>query len=40
VPAFAPAGAGERPDVVYLPTRPGCEFQPYQRRDVALKVRG
>ena len=21
----------ERPEVIYLPTRPGCEFQPYMR---------
>ncbi|MDB4948771.1 MAG: hypothetical protein JWM27_1420 [Gemmatimonadetes bacterium] len=39
VPVFVPAGGGAA-EVVYLPTRPGCEFQPYQRRDVALKVRG
>jgi hypothetical protein len=30
VPVFAEAGARGRPDVLYVPVRPGCEFQPYQ----------
>lgn len=32
VTVFAEPGADPgRPEVVYLPTRPGCEFQPYTR---------
>jgi hypothetical protein len=32
VPVFAePAADREHPQVIYLPTRPGCEFQPYIR---------
>lgn len=30
VTVFAEAGSAGAPDVVYLPVRPGCEFQPYQ----------
>jgi hypothetical protein len=40
VPLFAPTGAGEDADLLYVPVRPGCEFQPYQRREVVQKVRG
>jgi hypothetical protein len=40
VPLFAPSGAGETADLLYVPVRPGCEFQPYQRQDVARRVRG
>lgn len=31
VPVFGEAGARQRPDVIYLAVRPGCEFQPYAR---------
>ena len=31
VPLFAEAGAGE-PEILYIPVRPGCEFQQYVRR--------
>lgn len=35
VPVFAEPGADRRwTEVVYLPTRPGCEFQPYQRAGI------
>jgi hypothetical protein len=35
VTVFAEPGADRRwTEVVYLPTRPGCEFQPYQRGGV------
>ncbi len=30
VPAFVAAGDTAAHPVIYLPTRPGCEFQPYQ----------
>jgi len=39
VPVFAEAGAA-RPEVVYLPVRPGCEFQPYQTEVKSGAVRG
>ncbi|HEX9938901.1 MAG TPA: outer membrane beta-barrel protein [Longimicrobium sp.] len=39
IPLFADAGAA-RPDVVYVPVRPGCEFQPYQTEVKAGAVRG
>ncbi len=39
VPVFAEAGQ-TRPDVVYLPVRPGCEFQPYQTEIKTGGVRG
>ncbi|HEY0022216.1 MAG TPA: outer membrane beta-barrel protein [Longimicrobium sp.] len=39
VPVFAQAGAA-RPEVVYLPVRPGCEFQPYQTEVKSGAVRG
>ena len=39
VPVFAEAGMA-RPDVVYVPVRPGCEFQPYQTEVKAGAVRG
>jgi hypothetical protein len=39
VPIFAEAGQA-RPDVIYLPVRPGCEFQPYQVETKAGNVRG
>ena len=29
VPVFVEAGAGSAAEVLYLPVRPGCEFQPY-----------
>jgi len=35
VAVFAePVANRDRPEVVYLPVRPGCEFQPYQRGGV------
>jgi hypothetical protein len=37
VPVFAEAGATGTTEVIYLPVRPGCEFQPYQ---VDVKVGG
>ncbi|CAA9359257.1 MAG: hypothetical protein AVDCRST_MAG68-4291 [uncultured Gemmatimonadetes bacterium] len=39
VPVFAEAGQ-TRPDVVYVPVRPGCEFQPYQTEVKTGGVRG
>lgn len=30
VPLFKEAGENRRPDVIYVPERPGCVFQPYQ----------
>jgi hypothetical protein len=38
VPIFAEAGRS-RPEVIYLPVRPGCEFQPYQVETKAGTVR-
>jgi len=40
VSVFAEPGAGARPEVIYVPTRPGCEFQPYQAETKAGSVRG
>lgn len=40
VSVFAEPGAGARPEVIYVPTRPGCEFQPYQAEAKAGSVRG
>jgi hypothetical protein len=40
VPVFAETGAPARPDVIYIPVRPGCEFQPYQFEVKAGAVRG
>jgi len=37
VPVFAEAGATGATEVIYVPVRPGCEFQPYQ---VDVKVGG
>jgi hypothetical protein len=37
VPVFGEAGATGATEVIYLPVRPGCEFQPYQ---VDVKVGG
>jgi hypothetical protein len=39
VPLFAEMGQ-TRPDVVYVPVRPGCEFQPYQVETKTGSVRG
>jgi hypothetical protein len=39
VPVFVGTGAPTPPDVIYVPVRPGCEFQPYQPR-VAIRPRG
>ena len=39
VPVFAETGAPARPEVVNLPVRPGCEFQPYQLRQ-QVRARG
>jgi hypothetical protein len=40
VPVFAEAGALGTPEVLYVPVRPGCEFQPYQLEVKAGGVRG
>ncbi|HEX2188599.1 MAG TPA: hypothetical protein VHG51_06850, partial [Longimicrobiaceae bacterium] len=40
VGVFADASATGAPDVVYVPVRPGCEFQPYQYEVPARGVRG
>jgi hypothetical protein len=37
VPVFTEAGARAKTEVVYVPVRPGCEFQPYQ---INVKVGG
>jgi hypothetical protein len=39
VPLFAEPGMA-RPDVLYVPLRPGCEFQPYQTEVKSGAVRG
>jgi hypothetical protein len=39
VPVFAETGAPARSEVIYLPVRPGCEFQPYQLRQ-QVRARG
>lgn len=38
-PLFAQTGAAAPQDVLYVPLRPGCEFQPYQLRE-QIRVRG
>jgi hypothetical protein len=40
VPVFAETGMTTRPDVIYIPVRPGCEFQPYQTETKSGAVRG
>jgi hypothetical protein len=41
VSVFAePSANAQRPEVIYVPTRPGCEFQPYQLEVKAGGVRG
>lgn len=40
VPVFAEAGAAGMTEVLYLPVRPGCEFQPYQLDVKVGGVRG
>jgi hypothetical protein len=40
VSVFAEAGAQGTPEVLYIPVRPGCEFQPYQLEVKAGGVRG
>jgi hypothetical protein len=40
VPVFSEAGAQGTPEVLYVPVRPGCEFQPYQLEVKAGGVRG
>lgn len=39
VPVFAEAGTSAPRDVVYIPVRQGCEFQPYQREVSAEPIR-
>lgn len=39
-PVFVEAGAGAAPDVIYLPVRQGCLFQPYQYEVKVGGVRG
>jgi hypothetical protein len=36
---FAETGAGSPQSVLYVPVRPGCEFQPYQQQ-ATIRVRG
>ena len=40
VGVFTEAGATGTPEVIYVPVRPGCEFQPYQYETKAGGVRG
>jgi hypothetical protein len=40
VPVFAETGATGATEVIYLPVRPGCEFQPYQLDVKVGGVRG
>jgi hypothetical protein len=40
VPVFAEAGATGTTEVLYVPVRPGCEFQPYQLDVKVGGVRG
>ena len=40
VPVFAEAGATAGTEVIYVPVRPGCEFQPYQLDVKVGGVRG
>ena len=40
VPLFRERGGTGIPEVLYLPVRPGCEFQPYQREQAIRGVRG
>jgi len=40
VPVFAEAGATAATEVLYVPVRPGCEFQPYQLDVKVGGVRG
>ncbi|HEX8272093.1 MAG TPA: hypothetical protein VF615_05545, partial [Longimicrobiaceae bacterium] len=40
VGVFTEASATGTPDVIYIPVRPGCEFQPYQYEVPARGVRG
>ena len=42
VSVFAEPGAagGNTPDIIYVPVRPGCEFQPYQKEVKVRNVRG
>jgi hypothetical protein len=40
VPVFADTEAEGAPEVIYLPVRPGCEFQPYPWEEPVRGVRG
>ncbi|HEU0052669.1 MAG TPA: hypothetical protein VFQ39_05810 [Longimicrobium sp.] len=40
VGVFTEAGATGTPEVIYIPVRPGCEFQPYQLKVKTGGVRG
>jgi hypothetical protein len=40
VPVFVEPAASRPPEVLYVPVRPGCEFQPYQYEVKAGGVRG
>jgi hypothetical protein len=40
VEVYAAPDAGAQPEVVYVPVRPGCEFQPFRRADEVRRVRG
>ncbi|HEX2095400.1 MAG TPA: hypothetical protein VHG28_23590 [Longimicrobiaceae bacterium] len=37
---FTETGATGTPEMIYVPVRPGCEFQPYQRVEAIRRVRG
>jgi hypothetical protein len=40
VPVFAETGGSASSEVLYIPVRPGCEFQPYQYEVKTGGVRG
>lgn len=40
VGVYAQPGMATPPDVIFVPVRPGCEFQPYQYEPVSRRVRG
>ncbi len=37
---YAETGVEGAPEIVYVPVRPGCEFQPYQQEAEIGEVRG
>ena len=40
IPLFGEARTGAPPDVLYVPVRPGCEFQPYGLEETVRSPRG